>query len=157
MAVVLSLFASYVVAMTVVPLFCAKLIKSAHGHDAAGHEARPKSAGRRFNAWFNRRFTGLLNRYESLLQKSLLRPLATVLAIGGIFVFSLGAIPFIGVALTLWLTGTTLNVMSLMGIVMMVGVVTSNSILIVEFVRQLRADGNWQFTRLIRLMPLIII
>ena len=97
-AVVLSLFASYVVAMTVVPLFCAKLIKSAHGHDAAGHEARPKSAGRRFNAWFNRRFTGLLNRYESLLQKSLLRPLATVLAIGGIFVFSLGAIPFIGVA-----------------------------------------------------------
>ena len=97
-AVVLSLFASYVVAMTVVPLFCAKLIKSAHGHDAAGHEARPQSAGRRFNAWFNRRFTGLLNRYESLLQKSLLRPLATVLAIGGIFVFSLGAIPFIGVA-----------------------------------------------------------
>jgi len=97
-AVVLSLFASYVVAMTVVPLFCAKLIKSAHGHDEEGHDAKPKSAGRRFNAWFNRRFTGLLNRYESLLQKSLLRPLSTVLAIGGIFVFSLGAIPFIGVA-----------------------------------------------------------
>ncbi len=31
LSVVLSLFASYVVAMTVVPLFCAKFIKSAHG------------------------------------------------------------------------------------------------------------------------------
>ena len=35
--------------------------------------------------------------------------------------------------LFLLLTGTTLNVMSLMGVVMMVGIVVSNSILIVEF------------------------
>src|SRR5947209_15920791 len=35
-SVVLSLFASYIVAMTVVPLFCAKLIKSAHSHDSGG-------------------------------------------------------------------------------------------------------------------------
>ena len=41
--------------------------------------------------------------------------------------------------LTLLLTGTTLNVMSLMGVVMMVGIVVSNSILIVEFTRHLRA------------------
>jgi multidrug efflux pump subunit AcrB len=47
----------------------------------------------------------------------------------------------IGVAITLMTTDTSLNVMSLMGIVMMVGIVTSNSILIVEFVRQLRLDG----------------
>ena len=33
-SVVLSLFASYVVAMTVVPLFCAKLIKGHGGHSA---------------------------------------------------------------------------------------------------------------------------
>ena len=32
LAVILSLFASYLVAMTVVPLFCAKLIKGHHGH-----------------------------------------------------------------------------------------------------------------------------
>jgi len=38
-------------------------------------------------------------------------------------------------------TDTTLNVMSLMGVVMMVGIVVSNSILIVEFTRHLRADG----------------
>jgi multidrug efflux pump subunit AcrB len=47
-----------------------------------------------------------------------------------------------GVALILWLTGTPLNVMSLMGVVMMVGIVVSNSILIVEFTRRLRADGK---------------
>jgi multidrug efflux pump subunit AcrB len=46
-----------------------------------------------------------------------------------------------GVLITLWTTGTTLNVMSLMGIVMMVGIVVSNSILIVEVIRRLREDG----------------
>jgi multidrug efflux pump subunit AcrB len=47
-----------------------------------------------------------------------------------------------GVLVTLLLTGTTLNVMSLMGIVMMVGIVVSNSILIVEFTHRLREDGK---------------
>ena len=47
-----------------------------------------------------------------------------------------------GVLLTLWLTGTTLNVMSLMGIVMLAGVAMSNSILIVEFAHQLIAEGS---------------
>jgi multidrug efflux pump subunit AcrB len=46
-----------------------------------------------------------------------------------------------GVIVLLLLTGTTLNVMSLMGVVMMVGIVVSNSILIVEFTRTLRAQG----------------
>src|SRR5204862_2189640 len=46
-----------------------------------------------------------------------------------------------GVLLTLWLTDTTLNVMSLMGVVMLVGIAVSNSILIVEFTRRLREDG----------------
>ena len=47
-----------------------------------------------------------------------------------------------GVLAILWMTGTTLNVMSLMGVVMMVGIVVSNSILIVEFIRRLRAEGT---------------
>jgi multidrug efflux pump subunit AcrB len=47
-----------------------------------------------------------------------------------------------GVLLFLLATGTTLNVMSLMGVVMMVGIVVSNSILIVEFTRQLRVQGK---------------
>jgi HAE1 family hydrophobic/amphiphilic exporter-1 len=40
------------------------------------------------------------------------------------------------------ITDTTLNVMSLMGVVMMVGIVVSNSILIVEFTRRLWEDGK---------------
>jgi multidrug efflux pump subunit AcrB len=47
----------------------------------------------------------------------------------------------IGVLLILWATGTTLNVQSLMGVVMLVGIATSNSILIVDFARRLIADG----------------
>jgi multidrug efflux pump subunit AcrB len=46
-----------------------------------------------------------------------------------------------GVLVTLWLTGTTLNVMSLMGVVMLTGIAVSNSILIVEFTRVLREQG----------------
>jgi hydrophobic/amphiphilic exporter-1 (mainly G- bacteria), HAE1 family len=47
-----------------------------------------------------------------------------------------------GVLLALLATGTTLNVMSLMGLVMMVGIVVSNSILIVEFARHMHHDGK---------------
>ena len=46
-----------------------------------------------------------------------------------------------GVVLALLVTGTTLNVQSLMGVLMMVGMVVSNSILIVEFTHQLERSG----------------
>jgi multidrug efflux pump subunit AcrB len=46
-----------------------------------------------------------------------------------------------GVILFLWITHTTLNVMSLMGVIMMAGIVVSNSILIVDVARTLRKEG----------------
>ena len=46
-----------------------------------------------------------------------------------------------GVVLTLFITGTTLNIMSLMGVIMMTGIVVSNSILIVEFAGILHERG----------------
>jgi multidrug efflux pump subunit AcrB len=49
---------------------------------------------------------------------------------------------FTGVILFLLLTRTTVNVMSLMGVMMMVGIVVSDSILIVEFARELRRQGQ---------------
>jgi len=54
------------------------------------------------------------------------------------------AIPmgFIGVLVVLPLTHTTLNVMSLMGLLMLVGVAASNSILIVEFAHRLEEQGR---------------
>jgi HAE1 family hydrophobic/amphiphilic exporter-1 len=47
-----------------------------------------------------------------------------------------------GVLVMLFVSGATLNVMSLMGVIMMVGIVVSNSILIVEFTGRLRAEGK---------------
>jgi multidrug efflux pump subunit AcrB len=47
-----------------------------------------------------------------------------------------------GVLLVLVLTGTTLNVMSLMGVVMLAGIAMSNSILMVEFAHHLRMEGR---------------
>jgi multidrug efflux pump subunit AcrB len=46
-----------------------------------------------------------------------------------------------GVLVFLFASGTTLNVQSLMGVVMMVGIVVSNSILIVEFTHRLMHEG----------------
>jgi multidrug efflux pump subunit AcrB len=103
LSLVLSLFASYFVAMTVVPLFCANLIKGHSGHgsgDSGAHgtdgHGRPLSWGERFNAWFNRKFGRMLDSYEGTLNLGLIRPLATVLGITGIFVLSLGLYPLLG-------------------------------------------------------------
>jgi multidrug efflux pump subunit AcrB len=46
-----------------------------------------------------------------------------------------------GVVLILLVTGSTLNIMSLMGVIMMTGIVVSNSILIVEFAGTLHRQG----------------
>jgi multidrug efflux pump subunit AcrB len=47
----------------------------------------------------------------------------------------------IGVALMLWLTDTSMNVQSGMGVLMMVGISTSNSVLLVEFANRQRDRG----------------
>jgi hydrophobic/amphiphilic exporter-1 (mainly G- bacteria), HAE1 family len=48
----------------------------------------------------------------------------------------------IGVLWTLYLTSTTLNIESFMGIIMMVGIVVSNSILLVDFANHRRRQGQ---------------
>ena len=97
LAVVLSLFASYFVAMTVVPLFCAKLIKG-HAPHGTCEPSKPANVGQRFNGWFNAKFHGMLDRYEGVLDVALVRPLATVLGIMGLFLLSLGLYPLVGQA-----------------------------------------------------------
>jgi multidrug efflux pump subunit AcrB len=47
----------------------------------------------------------------------------------------------IGVLWALFLTNTTLNVTSFMGIIMMVGIVVSNGVLLVEYINELRRRG----------------
>jgi multidrug efflux pump subunit AcrB len=46
----------------------------------------------------------------------------------------------VGVLLTLWGTGTTLNVQSFMGVIFMIGIAVTNSILLVEFANRLREE-----------------
>ncbi len=84
LAVVLSLFASYVVAMTVVPLFCARFIKAPHG-------------GHRKNR-FDRGFDRLLNGYDRAIAKVLTRPGLVVIGLAVLFVVSLAIFPLLGVS-----------------------------------------------------------
>ena len=55
-----------------------------------------------------------------------------------------------GVAAMLLITGSTLNIMSLMGLLMMTGIVTSNSILIVQFATELQSQGKNAFEAVIQ-------
>ncbi|MGA2725906.1 MAG: efflux RND transporter permease subunit, partial [Bryobacteraceae bacterium] len=91
----LSLLASFVVAMTVIPLFCSKFLKGVHQeHGAATIE--PQSPGGRFNSWFNRVFNRLLDFYERWVRRALRRPGLTLALLMAIFFASLGIYPFLG-------------------------------------------------------------
>ena len=95
LSVVISLFASYLVAMTVIPLFCARFLHTVHHGDGA---ASGGSIWQRFNAAFNRRFTQLLDLYERWVRRAVGRPGLTVAALAGAFVLSLAIYPLLGVA-----------------------------------------------------------
>ena len=99
LAFCLSLLASFVVAMTVIPLFCSKFLKGVHHeHDPHSAENQDQSLGSRFNSWFNRGFNRLLDFYERSVRRSLNRPALTLALLMGIFVASLGIYPFLGQA-----------------------------------------------------------
>ncbi len=66
------------------------------------------------------------------LYESLRDPLVVMVTV------PLGAVGVIG---ALWLTGTTFNVQSFIGSIMMVGIVVNNAILIVDRAKQLRQEG----------------
>jgi len=106
LGVVLSMFASYAFAMTVIPLFCALFLRG-YGHgerDDTGelvdqHEPKPK---RRFGlepivAKFNEYFVRMVNWYERLVRRWLQRPgLTTAGILGGVVVLLLVTFPFLG-------------------------------------------------------------
>ena len=69
LGVVFSIFASYVFAMSVVPLFCATFVRIEHEEDAEHEEHGEKkkiSFFQRIVAKFNQHFQRLLERYEAL-------------------------------------------------------------------------------------------
>jgi multidrug efflux pump subunit AcrB len=96
-AVVLSLLASYLVAMTVVPLFCAKLIKKHQADEEVGAGsigARLGMITRRFNVYFEK----MLGKYDRSLSTALLRPISTVVGLAGVSILCLAMYPLLGVA-----------------------------------------------------------
>jgi multidrug efflux pump subunit AcrB len=94
LGVVLSIFASYFFAMTVVPLFCAKFIRL-HG-DVEGDQSK-RNFFTRFETKFNEKFQAMLNWYEGLAMRAMERPGFTAAAIfGGVVVLLLVTVPFIG-------------------------------------------------------------
>jgi HAE1 family hydrophobic/amphiphilic exporter-1 len=85
LAVILSLLASYVVAMTVVPLFCARFVRSAHSTGA-------------FNRWFNSNFDRMLRLYDRAVAGILRWPKSTLAIVGLTFLLSLGIYPLLGLS-----------------------------------------------------------
>jgi len=95
LGVVVSIFASYVFAMTVVPLYCAYFIRL----DTYGEEAHenPKGLLVRVVHRFNHDFQRLLLFYEQKVTQALETPGRTALFIvGGIVLLIAGVFPFVG-------------------------------------------------------------
>ena len=95
LGVVLSIFASYVFAMTVVPLYCAKFIHLSHEREGAVEKG--SSFFRRFEARFNTYFHRMLDYYEVQVTGALQRPGRTALIIAaGVALVLFGLFPFLG-------------------------------------------------------------
>ena len=73
-------------------------------------------------------YTVMVIQFESLLH-----PLAIMTAV---------PFGFIGVALSLFLTGTTFNVNSFLGVIVLVGIMVNNSIVLVDYVNLLRREHH---------------
>jgi len=101
LAFCLALLASFVVAMTVIPLFCSKFLKGVpggHGHEQEHSEeaGTKRSLGARFNAWFNRHFNRLLDVYERAVRRALKLPALTLGLLLAVFLASLAIYPLLG-------------------------------------------------------------
>ena len=95
MGVVLSIFASYFFAMTVVPLYCAKFIHLQHAGETS-KKSKPGIFGR-FERSFNDKYERMLNWYEGLAKRAMQRPGLTAAAIlGGVALVLALTSPFLG-------------------------------------------------------------
>ncbi|MCG8371648.1 MAG: efflux RND transporter permease subunit, partial [Proteobacteria bacterium] len=67
----------------------------------------------------------------------------------------------VGAVLALFLTGTTVNIVALIGVIMLVGIVVNNAIVLVDLINQLRAQGMDRFDAIMeagaaRLRPILM-
>src|SRR5690606_19361132 len=92
-------------------------------------------------------FLILASQFESFTQ-----PLAIMLSL---------PLSLVGVLLALLITNDTLNMMSMIGVIMLMGLVTKNAILLVDTANERRAAGRDRFTALVeagqvRLRPIMM-
>jgi multidrug efflux pump subunit AcrB len=92
LAVVISLAASYVVALTVVPLFCARFLRL---HGADRDTQMRLRFGQRFNAWFTGGFDRMLAGYRAMVTGVLKFPATSLWVFGAAFAASLAIFPFL--------------------------------------------------------------
>ena len=97
LGVVISLFASYFVAISVVPLFCARVLKDIV-HHAEGLNVKAASWGAKFHAAFNSRFERMLEVYDRWVQKALKHPRQVVAGFLGVFMLSFLLYPLVGLS-----------------------------------------------------------
>jgi HAE1 family hydrophobic/amphiphilic exporter-1 len=67
----------------------------------------------------------------------------------------------VGAVLALFVTGTTVNVVAFIGVIMLAGIVVNNAIVLVDLINQLRADGMEKTTAILaagraRLRPILM-
>jgi hydrophobic/amphiphilic exporter-1 (mainly G- bacteria), HAE1 family len=97
LGVVISLLASYLVAVSVVPLYCSKILHAFTGH-AHGSEPQTRSWGTRFHTRFNAGFERLLQRYDNWVRKALDRPKEVIWGFAAMTVLSFALYPLLGVS-----------------------------------------------------------
>jgi len=97
LGVVISLLASYLVAVSVVPLYCSKVLRGFLGH-AEGSEARTASWGARFHTRFNVGFERFLKRYDQWVRKALDRPKQVIWGFAAVTALSFALYPLLGVS-----------------------------------------------------------
>jgi HAE1 family hydrophobic/amphiphilic exporter-1 len=105
LSVVLSLFASYFVALSVVPLYCAKLLRgimhtgeSPDAVETPEKEVRAMSWGARFHAHFSSKFDRMLEKYDVSVNKTLDHPKEVLFGFIGVFLLSLALYPLVAVS-----------------------------------------------------------
>jgi HAE1 family hydrophobic/amphiphilic exporter-1 len=121
--------------------------KPADGSVKATATGRSESMQENFGYLINAIITAIILVYMVMAVQfeSFLHPLTVM--------FSLPLMS-VGVFGMLWLTGMDIDVMSLMGIILLVGIVVNNAILLVDFTNQQRAAGVDKINSILRAGPL---
>lgn len=94
LTIIISLIVSYIVALTVVPLFCANYL--GNNSDASSKSKKNTlSYGMRFHHWFNQKFEHFLTHYDQMIACALKGPKKSLTLLLGTCLLSLGLVPLL--------------------------------------------------------------